>query len=479
MNNIHEILEFRFSKKSFSEKGETIVPQHVLNLSQSHISILQAITERLGNSPINPKPIRGIREVYLKVIRSCESGNSLSGKFNKRELRILCHALTFKENHTHSIFDNPNYLKQCITLLNENWRDAYIIGLLNCQLSKWGDLNKESFHTLSSFITNKISSYNGSRSLYKTLKINSKFFDINKGDIDLGVTLAVSNKSISDVTKFLSLPDHWISYPYFSGVINGFFEKSKNEIASKINDIADTLEKHSSSNKPTRTNQFIVSKIICHTINSNETLQNRVKDIAFKLVGDPGITSLWRPFEDASDPERITINKAREILNEWVTRQFINVFFEKCINDKRRKLFWLKFSKQITSFKVFGPGYVKRNLKSDERVTEYVDNRFKIVPTGGASAFMFELGNHRMIEFSIEGFAFYAFKKTNEYAPSFDSRVNSINDFTNGKMPMLVKIRGYSLGNYLDEGRLTHRDGDMKWEDVFYNWLKRKSSINV
>ena len=49
----------------------------------------------------------------------------------------------------------------------------------------------------------------------------------------------------------------------------------------------------------------------------------------------------------------------------------------------------------------------------------------------------------------------------------------------NGKMPMLVKIRGYSLGNYLDEGRLTHRDGDMKWEDVFYNWLKRKSSINV
>lgn len=479
MSSINDILDFKFPLISFSEKGRNIISSHIVNLSQSRISTLNSITEELGRNPFPPEPTQGIREVYLKFIKICQSDNNLADKFDKRELRTLTYALTFKEHQKTSIFENSGFLKNCLSLLNRNWRDSFISGLLDCYLSNWNSPNKESFDALSIFLIDKIGNYKGSRNRYQSLKANSKFFDKEKGDLDLGATLAISNKSISEVTKFLSLPDHWISYPYFSGVINGFFEKSKNRIESSLDDIADALEKHSSSTKATRTNKLIISRIICHTTTSREIIQNQVKDIAFRLVGDPGMTSIWRPFEDSSHTESTTINKARVILNEWVTRQFINVFFEKCINDKRRKLFWLKFSKHITSFKVFGPSYVKQKLKADERVSEYVNNRFNVVPTGSASAFMFELGNHRMIEFSVEGYAFYAFRSKNEYAPSFNSTVNSINDFTNGQMPMLVTRRGFSIGNYLDEGRLTHRDGNMNWEEVFHNWLKRKAGINV
>jgi hypothetical protein len=479
MNNIYDILDFRFDQNEFSERGKNIVPTYVINLCQSRISSLNAITEKIGISIIDPPPTKGIREIYLKFIKIAQSNQSFNNQFDKRELRTLTYALTYKENHECSIFENSDYLEFCFLLLEENWRDSFISGLLDCYLSNWSGSNKKSFTILYKFLSRKVVNYRGELNRVLRIKKNAKYFDKEKGDLELGTTLAISNKSITEATNFLSLPDHCISYPYFSGVINGYFEESKNQLETVLDDISCVLEKHSNSVPGTKTNKIIVSKIINNTETASEIIRNKVKDIALKLVGDPGIRSIWSPFESATQSEILTINKAREILNEWITRQFINVFFEKCINDRRRKIFWLKYSNKISSFKVFGPYSVKRTLKADERVSKYVDNRFNVVPHGSASAFMFEIGNHRMIEFSIEGYAFYAFKKSNEHAPSFTSRVNSINNFTNGSMPMLVYRSGYYLHSFSDEGRLTHRDGDMNWEDVFYKWLKNKAGINV
>lgn len=481
MKNINDLLEFSFSRNSFSEKGKNIVPTHTLNLCQARISALNAITEKIGNSMIGGKPTSGMREVYLKFIKAYRANNVVKDKFDKRELRNLSYALNYKEYQENSIFENSKYLQQCLLLFNDSWRGSFISGLLDCYLSNWGSSNKESFNILSIFLNSKIENYNGSRSLYQSLKANSKYFDKDKGDLDLGASLAILNKSITEATMFLSLPDHWISYPYFSGVINGYFEKSKNHIETTLDDISLVLEKHSNSTKATRTNKLIVSKIICHTASATEIVQNKVKDIAFKLVGDPVVTSIWRPFENASQTEISTINKAREILNEWVTRQFINVFFEKCINDNRRKRFWLQYSKKITAFKVFGPNRVKRILIKDKRISEYVDERFHSVEsTRDVSAFMFLIGEHKMVEFSDPGYAFYAYKASNSAAPSFDAKyVSSVDNFRDKSMPMLVYRSGYHLHSFSVEGRLSHIDGDMKWEDVFSNWLKRYVGINV
>lgn len=481
MNNVNDILEFKFSQNSFSEKARNVIPLHIVNLLQSRISILNAITDKFGNSMFDEKPSKGIREVYLKFIKASQSTRDFQHKFDKRELRTLTYALTYKEHQEDSIFENINYLQLCFSLLNSNWRDSFISGLLDCYLSNWGSSNRESFKIFSIFLKSKIENYEGSRSIFKSLKTNSKFFDKDKGDLDLGSTLAISNKRITDATEFLSLPDHWITYPYFSGVINGYFEKSKNRLETTIDDISYTLEKHSNSTKATRTNKLIVSKIICHTMIANEIVQNKVKDIAFKLIGDPGITSIWRPNENANQAEISTINKAREILNEWVTRQFINVFFEKCINDLRRKRFWLQYSKSITAFKVFGPSHIKRILKTDQRISEYVDGRFHTVDSSKyVSAFMFMIGEHKMIEFSDPGYAFYAYRASNNKAPSFEPRnVYSIGSFIDSRMRPLVRNQGKRLYDFLDEGKLSHADSTIRWEQKFQLWLRRKAGINV
>jgi hypothetical protein len=481
MNNIYDILEFRFSSNSFSEKGTKIIPTHIVILCQTRISTLNAITEKIGNSMIDEMPTKGIREVYLKFIKFYNSGNGFGDEFDKRELRTLTYALTFKENQKSSIIGDSNYLKKCIILLSANWRDSFISGLLDCYLSNWGCSNRESFNILSNFLSEKISNYQGSRSLFQSLRTNSKFFDRDKGDLDLGATLAISKKSILDATKYLSLPDHWITYPYFSGVINGYFEKSRNRLETTLDDISQVLEKHSNSTKATRTNKLIVSKIICHTATSSETTQNKVKDIAFKLVGDPGIISIWRPYENASQSEISTISKAREILNEWVTRQFINVFFEKCLNDNRRKRFWLQYSKKIAAFKVFGPSHIKRILKTDQRIAEYVDGRFhSVYSSRDVSAFMFLIGDYKLIEFSDPGYAFYAYKASNKIAPSFEQKnVQSVNSFIEGGMPPLIRNQGYSFYAYSDEGKLSHADATYTWERKFQEWLTKKAGINV
>src|SRR5690606_38612915 len=114
--------------------------------------------------------------------------------------RTLTYALTYKEHQEDSIFENSNYLQLCFLLLKENWRDSFISGLLDCYLTNWGSSNKESFNILSNFLTSKIENYKGSRSLFQSLKTNLKFFDKDKGDLDLGATLAISNKSISEAT---------------------------------------------------------------------------------------------------------------------------------------------------------------------------------------------------------------------------------------------------------------------------------------
>lgn len=481
MNNISDILDFRFSQISFFEKHRNIIPNHILNNCQAQISELNAITDKLGKSLIDQKPTKGIKEVYLKFVSICKADKNFTGRFDKRELKTLSYALSYKENQEASIFNSPDYLGHCFTLLRSNWRDSYLSGLLDCYLSNWGTPNQLSFTMLATLLKEKINSHSGSRRLFQTIRSNLKYFDKDNGDIELGVSLVANKHRISEATKFLSLPDTWITYPYFYGVINSYYEKSKSQLDVNLDDIAKALEIHSSSTKATKSNKLIVSKIICHVSMANEGIQNRVKDMAFKLVGDPGKIAIWRPHDGAFPNDIITINKAREILNEWVTRQFINVFFERCINDLRRKRFWLRYSSNISAFKVFGPMHIKRLLKLDQRIAEYVEERFHAVDSNrDISAFMFQIGNVRMIEFSDPGFAFYAYKTNNTSAPSFAKKyVSSVEEFRNGSMPMLVYRSGHHLYSFADEGRLSHHDGDMNWEDVFTQWIRRKTGVYV
>lgn len=478
MNRINEIIEFDFGALSWQNSARNIISTALNNRLNKHVATLNAVNNMLGNYSFRFTNNNLIPNTYRKVKSILTSKQSINDIIERRELRTLTFALNYSENNQSSLFSNSNDLKLVLNAVNNNWRDSFIIGLFDCYVKNWDTKNKISKELLGVFIGKKLNTYEGNRTVLKSLKTNQKYFVHSNGDVVLGAEIALKGLSVSQSTKYLSLPDSYFNCPYFSMVIVTYYEKKKKKIAEFTDELNIVLQIHNSS----KTNKRLISKLIIQAnMNEYESLQEIVKIMALKYIGDPNISSNWLPFENASETEINELKFARNILNQWITRRFISVFFERCINDKRRKKFWLKYADKISTFKVFGSSYTKRILKLDNRIAEFVDARYQVVDGGkDISAFMFLLNDYKLIEFSDPGYAFYAYKNSNRNAPSFDNRnIYSIDSFRDGTKPMLVYRSGYHLHSFSEEGRLSHLDGGYSWEVVFSKWISKIIGINV
>jgi hypothetical protein len=465
MLSVNDILEFHFTPSAFQQTAQKIIPTTLTQLNDIRIDKLKKITEEVGAASFNFSGNNLIPQVFKKFKYSIQYYNVL---FDRRELRTLTYSLSYSEAGQSAIFTNEKEINYALQLLNSNWRDSFIIGIIDCYLNNWETENRTSLNRLAEFIGEKLKAYNGNRNTINAFKNNLKYFDLKNGDLVFGNELALKNAPIKEATKVLSLPESWFSYPYFSKVMVAYYDKKQNELSNLIDDFESALDFHKNSN----TNKRIVSKFIIQA-NKPEyaTLQDKVKHLAFKFIGDPENKSVWADFFNATDKEKSDLLNARKILNEWITRQFINVFFNVCLNDERRKRFWLKYAPQISSFKVYGPSFTKTLLKRDERIAEYLDARFTTVYSNrDVSAFILYIGEYMIIEFSNEGFACCAYKMSSPNRPTLNSRLNSVEDLRNSSLPLAIQ----SDANYYytsDEGRLFHNSN---WEHKFNHWLKEK-----
>lgn len=465
MLSVNDILEFHFTPSAFQQTAQKIIPTTLTQLNDIRIDKLKKITEEVGAVSFNFSGNNLIPQVFKKFKYSIQNNNVV---FDRRELRTLTYSLSYSVAGQSAIFTNEKEINYALQLLNSNWRDSFIIGIIDCYLNNWETENRTSLNILAEFIGEKLEAYNGNRNTINAFKNNLKYFDLKNGDLVFGNELALNNAPIKEATKVLSLPESWFSYPYFSKVMVAYYDKKQNELSNLIDDFESALDFHKNSN----TNKRIVSKFIIQA-NKPEyaALQDKVKHLAFKFIGDPENKSVWADFFSATDKEKTDLLNARKILNEWITRQFINVFFNVCINDERRKRFWLKYAPQISSFKVYGPSFTKTLLKRDERIAEYLDARFTTVYSSrDVSAFILYIGEYMIIEFSNEGFACCAYKLSSPNRPTLNSRLNSVEDLRNSSLPLAIQ----SDANYYytsDEGRLFHNSN---WEHKFNHWLKEK-----
>lgn len=481
MPTINEILNFSFSAAAFQQSGKNSISLTTIRLHEARINKLKQITESIGESSFKFTGETMIPHVFKKFVTAISTSKyqlTTINNFDRRELKTLAYCLDYSESNLLPILSSLPQLTITLNTLERNWKDGFLFGLIRCYLKSWETNHIYTSERLGQFIITKLKNYEGGRTALKSLKDNIKYFDNKNGNVILGSELALKNKSIKEATKYLSLPESWFSYPYFSKVIVAYYEKKRNNIQQVFDDLHNALQEHKNS----ISNKRVISKLIIQA-NAYEfaILQDKVKSIAVKLVGDPGQASHWTVFENASETEKEDLKTARNILNEWITRQFINVFFEKCINDSRRKRFWLKYAKEITQFRVVGSSYIKRILLSDNRITEYVLPRFSNTNSSRDSnaALMFIIKNHLFIEFSDEG-AFYAYKLTNANAPSIDKEYfYSTNDLKLTHLLQLVDRKGYYITWMGEEGKLPHRDGIMVWEDVAAYWLINKAGIHV
>jgi hypothetical protein len=468
MATAQQILQFHFSGTSLKHSASQIIPTSVEALNNHHIHQLQQITEEVGATTFTFSGYNLIPQVFRKF------KNAFHNKglhLERRELRTLTYSLNYSEHDIGTIFKNANELEYALSLLESNWRDSFLTGLIDCFLRNWETKNALSLGLMEQFILKKLEKYTGNRTTLNSFKKYKQYFNSKNGNVVLGDTIAKLNKSIREAPSFLGVPASWFQYAYFSKVIVTYFERNKPNSIDDIEELYEVLTSHNHS----VTNKRLISKNIIR-LNQPQSviLQDKIKGIAFKQIGDPENTANWMPFDGASDSEKQEIAKARTILNEWITREFINVFFNVCINDDRRKKFWLRFASKISSFKVYGPLQTKVVLKRNPRITEYVNARFETVSSKkDISAFILYIGEYTLIEFSNEGYAFYAYKNDSPYKPNLKYQLTSVDELRNGSIPMAVQSDAY-YDYFHDEGRLTHRDGNQIWETKFNNWMNKK-----
>lgn len=170
------------------------------------------------------------------------------------------------------------------------------------------------------------------------------------------------------------------------------------------------------------------------------------------------------------------IPEAREMVSEWLKREFIEAFFTKLaedgVGDRRRANFWLRYVKSMDNIQ-FALGATA--LHSRDRDFEALRRKMKglyteLVATDKSNnAFIMTLGNLVAVEFGGENNAFYGYD-VRDTLPFDASR------------PLLTSVNARnSLKNRSRMLWMQHQDGIhgwKSWEEMFEATLKKNFDIH-
>jgi len=477
MTTSQDILQFHFSPTTLKQAAQKIIPITLSSLNEHRIDKLHKITQEVGAKDFEIKGNNLIPQVFRKFKSSIGVDSSV---FERRELRTLSYSLNYSEQNLQTIFSNENELKIALEAMEANWRDSFLSGLIDCLLSNWETKHQKSLEQLEQFIAKKLDNYSGNRNTLNSFKSNKRYFNTKNGDLILGDTIAKLNKPIQEATKILGVPESWFSYSYFSRVIVTYYEKNRDN----VNDVIESLDQILIIHNQLITKKKLIPRLVLQATETRYSIiKDRAKKMALAHLKDPQNKgqSLWGISEDLFEKEATSLLLAKEILLQWMAEEFIDFFFKECINDSRRRKFWIKYSKQISFFKIVGSTAIKSLLLRNQTINEYVEPRFASTNSkrDRNSALMFVIKDYLFVEFSDEG-AFYAYRITNPKGPSIDLKFfPQTSDLKTPTMNWLAYRSGHYIQQTNDEGKLGHNDGDLSWEEVATYWLKNIAGINV
>ncbi len=468
MNTANKLLKITaFLEEDLAQVAKNAFSPSLQKIIDNALKKLDKISEAHKEKFILTEDQDNIREIYF-LFKKSFSENSLEKNFNEiRNLRKLSYSLDYSENSFRPIIQNTEEIRAAINLFERNWRYNFVPGLFSAVLKNWG-LNYNAFVAVKSFLFQKIDEYDGAKSNLLKIKENLRYVAKQNGALVLGAELAIKKEALTNSLSYFNLSDAHFCWDYFSDVIFAYYDKRKTEVALIFDDLKNALNLHNKS----KTLKKLISKMIIYAENERFFYRkDDLKNLALEKIGDPEITSKWSIDESFSVDEKNEIFNAKNILNVWITNEFISVFFEKCINEPSRKKFWLNMAKHVQSFKVLGGRIVKRKLAGDSRIAAFLPHRFKECKGGDVAALVMFINDYVFIEFSDSGKALYAYKKNSSKMPKIQD-VYSISSFIDGSIPLIL----YADGRAYSEGRFLHKEN---WEDKLKKWMISYAEINV
>lgn len=455
-NSVYDIMGFYFDPKMFILGARSAVSSAQQNTINNATNRQRTIARYCATAE-DRQPSQSTIDAAYRKFKSGYTGLNTEN-YSSREIRSLIYCL-------HK-FENDKMVSAFSSLLDKQWRNRYLNGLLYFLLSQWDVTEKTRLQMIIDVFQRKLSSYDGKRDKYLLLKQNARFLNINGAEL-LGMTLRKmdvgqtnSCSIFSAPSVFFGLSSNNIDFQYYSKVISSYFGRDTIE---KLDMLKDVLDKHNYDATPKR---IIPALIIQNKDAVNEARQEYIRSIAVGLIGNPELASKWT-LRNGTTEENTNLKEARIILNEWLKRKFISIFFEKCMHEPSRQKYWLKNIDMIGDLEIWTTPFTMSLLMEDKRIADMLETKVKVLNNEknvDKSALIMTVGNYFFIEFSDAG-CLYIFRQNSPYGMIIAS--NRFLYFDEIKRMKVETIQSFFVEK--QEGKITHNTG---WESTLEKWMK-------
>ncbi len=402
MNSARELLQFNFNASAFARRA--LQPTQIL---QQTLDTLEDITQRHGDTEHAPANREDLRQIYRLFINAHRT-RRLRAEFDLlRRTRQLAWALTYSKDGLPRIVDTSQ-LNDALRMIENLSSGSTLLGVFDALLQAWDTPNAGK---LRAFVRRHLTNYEGRRTFVQKLKANMRWYCEQNGVTQLAMTLLRSKEKLSEVWKYLELPDHTHSYSYFGAVAEAYITLNRHVDRETVADVTKFAEKHNND----KTARFILSKLIEDLgYDASEYLRQPVQSYVLREWGDPRIaggTVRWRGVSD----------EAKQVFTRWITKEDLRFFFDvvaKACDDNKftyRKAFWLAYLEHISFCRPVLRQNAEYLFRSDSQAFEYYQERRPATLTGGSRwhhAFIIQIGNYTFVEFSTDG-ACYIYDNAN------------------------------------------------------------------
>lgn len=403
---------------------------------------------------------QSIEEVLYKVVEASHSGATKMEDWTMRELRIVSYYLMKLQNE-------DEVYSYALTLLDKGWKNMFFNGLVFYVMNSWNMIKPELRKNTCQLITKKLQQYSDNNRRYLMYKNHANFFE-EAGPARMSALLTSKRQDVREAPQILGNRPSSFSQSYYSDVIVKYCEKVDVEI--------DTLEEIFESHTDTRTKKLVFANLVVQADKSGDAVkQTQISKFINRILGDVTLAATWAPFPGATMDEALKLKDAMQLVNLWFARRIIETFFEVCVQDRDRKIFWLKYVQFVSGFKIVGSTMTKRALQNDPRTSTMFLRHF--IETNSnysqTSALVLCIKNKVMVEFSDTG-ALYVYNQGHnqtKFLRNGARYMSSTNDLKMPSMQQLVVLYDWGGQYHNEEGRMVHVG---YWQTRLEKWMRDK-----
>lgn len=446
--------------ETFPQLGKQVSNLYLDRVINNHINCLNRLAElTMADGPkFIPRP--KVYAIIGKALKLAREDVDRTARWNARELSTVCYYIRRLRKH-------PEVLDYVLEVLDKNWRNLFINGIVFSLLSAWNDLEPTFRGQICRFLRNKLKQYDGRSRRYLPLKNHADWFE-ESGPMRMAALLVSKGQDLTEAPALLGYKSTTIGLSYFSDVIIQYIKRKCIEDTAYIESI---LQLHTLD----RTKKLLVVTMVEKAEKEGDAVKQAVL-CAFinRTLGKVDYIETWAPFPGATTDEVQRLRRAMKLVKTWLTRKVIEVFFEECIQDTTRKDFWLRYISHVSRFKIVGSSLTFHRLMQNSRIADVIQSYFIRTserPKAQTSALVLLIKDKMIVEFSDLG-ALYVYNQDDDVCKRVfvNPHISIIDDLKRPIIGSLVEVSQWGVYYYNAVGRMVHR-GD--WQNRLTWWMNR------